>query len=246
MPPSWWPPRASRSRCAAGLDIAGTVLVEAAANALIALRIYQLVPEYVVRFAIAVLVHVMYRVRRTGLSNLPEEGPAVIVCNHVSFVDAPIIAAMSRRPVRFVMDHRIFRTPLLGYVFRTGKAIPIAPARENPELMEQAFDDIAAALDAGEIVCIFPEGQLTRDGELGPFRRGIERILERNPVPVVPMALRGLWGSFFGRAGDRPMSRPPRRFVSRIEVVCDRPLPAPTVSSDTLRGHVPSLRGARL
>jgi 1-acyl-sn-glycerol-3-phosphate acyltransferase len=202
--------------------------------------------ERALRFFISALVRIMYRLRPSGLSSLPARGPAVIVCNHVSFVDGPIIAALSRRPVRFVMDHRVFRMPLLRHVFRIGRAIPIAPAHEDPGLMERAFDDIAAALDAGEVVCIFPEGRLTRDGQLGPFRSGIERILARNPVPVVPMALRGLWGSFFSNADGRAMTGRPKRFRARVEVVCDHPVAARAASAEALREHVRCLRGARL
>jgi 1-acyl-sn-glycerol-3-phosphate acyltransferase len=133
------------------------------------------------------------------VERIPEEGAAVLVCNHVSYVDAIVIGAASPRPIRFVMDHRIFKTPLLGFIFRTAKAIPIAPAKEDPWLMEKAFVDIAQALHEGELVCIFPEGKLTRTGEMNEFRGGIAKIVERSKVPVIPMALRGLWGSVFSR-----------------------------------------------
>ena len=132
----------------------------------------------------------------------------MIVCNHVSFVDALVIAAACRRPVRFVMDHRIFKLPVLSFVFRTGRAIPIASAKEDPAMMERAFAEVAKALREGDLVAIFPEGRITDTGELYPFRPGIKRILEATPVPVVPMALRGLWGSFFSRKGGAAMSKP--------------------------------------
>src|SRR5262249_7315455 len=151
-------------------------------------------------------------------------GAAVIVSNHVSFVDALVIAAASRRPIRFVMDHAIYEIPVLNFVFRTGKAIPIASKKEDPARLDRAYDEVAHALAEGELVCIFPEGRLTSDGDLSPFRPGIERIVARTPVPVVPMALRGLWGSFFSRYGGAAMRRPFRRIWSRIEVVCDAAL----------------------
>src|SRR5262249_40946815 len=154
------------------------------------------------------LIHSVYRLDKSGLDSIPDEGPAVLVCNHVSFVDALIVAAACRRPIRFVMDHRIFRVPILNFVFRTSRCIPIAPARENAALLEAAYEEIARALRNGELVCIFPEGRITDTGELYPFRGGISRIVESTPVPVVPLALRGLWGSFFSRKDGAAMSRP--------------------------------------
>jgi len=167
----------------------------------------------------------------------------VLVCNHVSFVDALIISAACRRPIRFVMDHNIFRVPVLNFVFRTGRAIPIAPRKEDPRLMEAAFDEVAHALADGDLVGIFPEGQLTRTGDLSPFRPGVERVIQRTPVPVVPMALRGLWGSFFSRKDGRAMHRPFRRFWSRIELVCGREVPAAEVTAAGLQERVLALRG---
>src|SRR5690606_12689074 len=150
---------------------------------------YTLVPEFLMRFIVWLLIHSVYRLEKSGLHHIPEEGPAVLVCNHVSFVDALIIAAACPRPIRFVMDHRIFRLPVLNFVFRTSRAIPIAPSREDPELLESADEEIARALEAGDLVAIFPEGRITDSGEMNPFRPGIRRILERTPVPVVPLAL---------------------------------------------------------
>ena len=123
-------------------------------------------------------------------------------------MDALVIGGSVRRPVRFVMDHSIFKIPVLGFIFRTARAIPIAPAREDPDALQKAFDRIDAELADGEVVCIFPEGKLTRDGEMNEFKRGVEKILERRPVPVMPMALRGLWGSFFSRRGGKAAMTP--------------------------------------
>ena len=183
----------------AGLSIPQLILVAGLVNAAVALFIYRLVPEFLLRFIAWLLIHSVYRLEERGLENVPEEGAAVVVCNHVSFADAVIVMGACRRPMRFVMDHRIFRTPVLSFVFRESRAIPIASAKEDPALLESAFDEVAAALSAGELIAIFPEGAITRTGELQPFRPGIRRILDRNPVPVVPMALSGLWGSVFSR-----------------------------------------------
>ncbi len=166
----------------AGFTIPQIFLVTALLNAAVAVYIYTLVPEFLMRFLVWLLIHSVYRLDKRGMEHIPEEGPAVLVCNHVSFVDALIIAAACRRPIRFVMDHNIFRIPLLNFVFRTSKTIPIASARDNPQLLEKAYDEIAAALANGDLVGIFPEGRITDTGELYPFRGGISRIVERTPV----------------------------------------------------------------
>ncbi|CAL92766.1 MFS transporter [Azoarcus olearius] len=228
---------------AAGLDVTALFLVTALLNAVVAIYIYTLVPEFLLRFLVWLLVHSVYRLQVRGVQHIPEQGAAVLVCNHVSFVDALVIMAASRRPIRFVMHHQIFRLPLLRFVFREGRAIPIASAREDPAMMERAFDEIARALEAGELIAIFPEGHITEDGDISPFRPGIRRILERTPVPVVPLALRGLWGSFFSRKDGRPMSRPLRRgLFSRIELVAGEPLAAAAASPEALQGRVAELR----
>ena len=231
---------------ALGVTIPQLFLVAAVLNAAVAVYIYALVPEFLMRFLIWLLVHTVYRLERSGLENIPESGPAVLVCNHVSFVDALVIAAACPRPVRFVMDHQIFKIPVLSFVFRTGRAIPIAPAREDPAALERAYDEIAGALEAGDIVGIFPEGKITQDGELNPFRPGIKRIVERTPVPVVPLALRGLWGSFFSRQGAPAMtqwSRILKRIYSRIALVAAPPVPAQEVTPEGLQAIVLGLRG---
>ncbi len=141
---------------------------------------------------------------------------------YVSFMDPLLLMANLRRPVRFVMDHRIFNIPVLRFVFRTAKAIPIAGYKEDPQVLQRAYDAIDEALLVGEVVCIFPEGSLTRDGEISPFRPGVEKILARRPVPVVPMALRGLWGSVWSRRDSMlHRARLPRRFRARVELVVD-------------------------
>ena len=219
-------------------------ILAAVLNAAVAIYIYSLVPEFLMRFLSWILVNVMYRIKLRGLENIPEHGPALIVSNHVSFMDALVIGGSVRRPVRFVMDHNIFRIPVMGFIFRTARAIPIASAREDAAALQKAFDSIDAELADGEIVCIFPEGKLTRDGEMSEFKRGVEKILERRNVPVVPMALRGLWGSFFSRRGGKSaMSQLPRRFWSRIEVIVTTPVPGDDASATGLQKIVSGLRG---
>lgn len=230
----------------AGLTLPQLFLVVGLMNAAVAAYIYGLVPEFLMRFLCWLLVHSAYRLRKHGIGNIPEEGPAVVVCNHVSFVDALVILAASPRPIRFVMDHRIFAIPVLSFVFRTAKAIPIAPAKEDPALLERAYDEVAAALAQGELVGIFPEGRITEDGEIQRFRTGITRILERSPVPVVPMALKGLYGSFFSRRGGAAMTRPFRRGVfSRIALEVAPAMAPAAATPEVLRAKVAALRGGR-
>jgi 1-acyl-sn-glycerol-3-phosphate acyltransferase len=187
----------------AGMTIPQLLLLTGALNLVVALYIYALVPEFLLRFIDWMLVHSIYRLKTAGVENIPEEGPALLVCNHQSLADALVITAACRRPIRFVMYYAIFNVPVLRFIFRSMKAIPIAGSKEAPEVLEQAYEEIAAALADGQLVCIFPEGQLTPDGEIGPFRPGVKRILERSPVPVVPMALSGLWRSIFSRNRDK-------------------------------------------
>ena len=226
-----------------GLSIPQLLLVMALFNAAVALYIFTQVPEFLMRFIVWILVNIGYRLRATGLEHIPNTGPAVVVCNHVSFMDALVVIGCCRRPIRFVMDYQIFKIPVLSFVFRTAGAIPIAPARENPDILKQAYDRVAAYLEAGEVVGIFPEGQLSKDGEIGPFKNGVDRIIRRNPAPVIPMALRGLWGSFFSRYHGKAMRHFPRRFWSRIELVVGEPVPPEQATSARLRERVVALRG---
>lgn len=177
----------------------------------------------VIHLVIAGLVRVMYRVDARGLDQVPNEGAALVVANHASFVDAFVIGGLCRRPIRFVMDHRMTTMPGFGWLFRAARVIPIAPAKEDPALMARAFEEIDAALAAGEVVGLFPEGKCTRDGRVDVFRPGVERVLAARPVPVVPVALEGLWGSFFSYANGTPMKTFPRRFWSRVKVRAGAP-----------------------
>ena len=231
---------------AAGITLPQLFLVTAILNAVVAVYIYSLVPEFLMRFLAWMLVHAVYRLDQQGMENIPDEGPAIVVCNHVSFVDAVVVLGASHRPIRFVMDHNIFRLPLLGFVFRTARAIPIASAKEDAQMMERAFAEAGKALAEGDVVGIFPEGRITDNGEIYPFRPGIRRILDATPVPVpvVPIALRGLWGSFFSRKGGAAMTKPFRRGVwSKIALVAGAPVPPAEATPEMLQKKVAALRG---
>jgi 1-acyl-sn-glycerol-3-phosphate acyltransferase len=228
----------------AGLSIPALFGLAALLNALVAIYIYRLVPEFLLRFMAWMLVKAVYRLRTEGIEHIPTEGPALLAANHVSFADAVVIMGASPRPIRFVMDYRIFRIPVLSFIFRHCGAIPIASAKEDPVMMEKAFAEVSTALQNGELVGIFPEGGITRDGEVQVFRSGISRILAANPVPVVPLALSGLWGSFFSRVDGHAMKTPFRRgLFSSIVLRAGVPLAA-DVTPAQLREQVRALRGA--
>ncbi|MEX2126271.1 MAG: MFS transporter [Woeseia sp.] len=226
-----------------GVSIPQFFLVLAVLNALVAMYIYTLLPEFLIRFLTWILINTLYRIRATGLENIPHEGPAVLVCNHVSFADALVVGGTIRRPVRFVMYYRIFEIPVLKFLFNTAKAIPIASSKENEALLEEAFDRIDAELETGNIVCLFPEGAITRDGEIHRFRPGIERIIQRRPVPVIPMAVGGLWGSWFSYRSKDSLRRIPGRLFSRVNLRVGDPVLPQEASAGGLELLVRTLRG---
>ena len=228
----------------AGFSISELFLMVAILNAIVAIYIYTLVPEFFMRFLVWLLIHSVYHVRSNGLEKIPEKSAAVLVCNHVSFVDAIIIAGCVRRPVRFVMHHKIFAMPVLNFIFRTAKAIPIAGKFEDEVLLKKAFDDIDAALVNGDLVCIFPEGKLTTDGDMNGFKTGIEDIISRRAVPVIPMALQGLWGSVFSRYQSNIFKRLFKGIKSSIGLVVGEVVSAKDVSAVLLEQKVKHLRGA--
>ncbi len=217
------------------------------ANAVVAFYVFMLVPEYLLRFIAFMMSRCVYRFKVTGDHNLPTQGAAVLTCNHVSFIDPVLLMAASPRPIYFVMDHRIFKMPVLGWFFKLVKAIPIAPRSEDPVMYEAAFEAAAKVLRNGDLLAIFPEGGITKDGELQPFKGGIMKILENAKregvdAPVVPMALTNLWGSFFSRVEGQAMTKPFRRgFGSRVGLNVGAALPAGEVQTEVLREHVATL-----
>lgn len=228
----------------AGLSIPELFLAVGIANAVVAAYIFLVVPEYLLRFVAFVMSRLVYRFRVRGDEHIPTQGAALLVCNHVSFIDAVLLMAASPRPIRFLMDHRIFRIPVLGWLFRLAKAIPIAPQKEDPATYERAFVEARAVLADGELLCIFPEGGITRDGQLQPFKGGMMKILEgAAPVPVVPLALQNLWGSFFSRVErGEAMVKPFRRgLFSRVGLLAGAPLASAEVSPEALQRRVGEL-----
>ena len=230
-----------------GFSIAQVFLFTGIANAVVAGYIFLIVPEYLLRFVAWVLTNLVYRFRVHSEAHIPTQGAAILVCNHVSFVDAVLLMAASPRPIYFIMDSQIFKVPVLGWLFRLAKAIPIAPRAQDPAAYEAAFTAAGKVLAEGELLCIFPEGSLTRDGQLQPFKGGVMKILETHPAPVIPMALSNLWGSFFSRVENgHAMVRPFRRgFWNRVGLHIGSPIPPAEVQPALLQERVQGLLNAQ-
>lgn len=224
-----------------GFSIPQLFGIVAVVNLLVAVYVFTLVPAFALRFLMWLLSRLVYRVHVTGHSadRLPEAGPALIVCNHLSYMDPLIVGGTLARPVRFVMTHQIYNIRGLKWLFRLAGAIPVAPAKVDPECLRRAFDSVDSALARGELVGLFPEGGLSPDGEVQAFRSGITEILERRPVPVVPMALEGLWGSVFSRAPGR-WRRRERGFFSHVQLKILEPVPAGEAERGKLESAVRS------
>lgn len=228
---------------AAGLSIPQFFVVLGIMNAVVAIYIYLLLPEFLMRFVAWIITNTLYRIRTTGTEHIPLDGPAIVVCNHVSFVDALVIGGSIRRPIRFVMWYKIFEMPFMNFLFKNAKAIPIASAKEDEEILAKAFEQIDQELADGNLVCIFPEGGITRDGEIQSFRTGIETILERRPVPVVPVGLSGLWGSWFSRQKSGRLRRLPGKLFARVDVRIGEAVRAKDATAASLELLVRTLRG---
>lgn len=185
-----------------------------------------------VRLVLWLLVHTVYRIRVRGLEHVPARGGALLVANHVSFVDAMLVAAAARRPVRFLMFRPFFDIPVLGWFARRMEVIPVA-AGDSPEEREKALGLAADAARKGALVCIFAEGGITRTGHLMPFASGMETIARKAGVPIVPVALDRLWGSMFSYAGGKAFQKLPRAFPYRVDVALGAPLPPETTAFAT-------------
>lgn len=226
----------------AGFSIPEVFGATAVLNVLVVGYVFWLMPEYIIRLVMLFVTRIVYRLKVRGDLSLPTEGAAILVCNHVSFVDAIILGVTSPRPMVFIMDHRIFKTPGIGWLFKALKAIPIAPQKEDPQAYEAAFERARQVLNEGELLCLFPEGAITKDGKLQPFKAGIMKILETNPVPVIPAALHNLWGSTFSRIDGAAMKRPLRRgLFNRIGLVVGEAIPPEQVTPEGLQERVQAL-----
>lgn len=224
------------------LSIPMLFLITTALHVVVCVFIFTVVPEFLLRLVAWFLITLVYRVRYKGLENIPTDGPVLLVCNHISFVDPIILMGRVRRPTRFVMYYKIFNKGLMKPLFKAAKTIPIAGVKENPEIMESAFAEVKAALEDHDVVGIFPEGKLTPDGHMQPFKPGVERIIAETPVPVVPMALNNLWGSMFSRFDKTPWKRRPRKLWAKVELIVGEPIPPEQVTAARLQKAVQALK----
>ncbi|QTF93289.1 MAG: 1-acyl-sn-glycerol-3-phosphate acyltransferase [Halomonas sp. BM-2019] len=199
-------------------------------------------PRPAVRWLIYLIVRLIYRLRLRGLAHIPACGAALVVCNHVSFMDALVIGGASRRPLRFLMDKPIYDSPWLNWLFRLVGAIPVESERHDPGNVRRALQEVSRALGEGEVVMLFPEGRLTPDGEIHAFRRGLELILARDPVPVIPAGLSGLWGSWTSHCHGPALSGRPRRFRARVALHFGEPLSPGRATRRVLEERVRALK----
>ncbi|MEC7940724.1 MAG: MFS transporter [Pseudomonadota bacterium] len=225
------------------LSIPQLFVLLALLNTFVMLYLFYQVPIYAFRFFTWVVTHTMYRVKHKNLHNLPENGGALIVCNHVSYMDALLLSAVCPRLIRFVMEEDYAKLPPLRRFLKRAGVIPISST--NRRSIRNAFNEVEQALHEGHIVCIFPEGKLTSDGEVAEFMRGMELIIRRSPVPVIPMALKGLWGSYFSRYKGRACKGLPTRFWTKLEIEAGELISPTDASCETLRQTVSDLRGSQ-
>jgi hypothetical protein len=225
------------------IPLAQIFLTLAGLNAVAAIYVYTVLPEFMLRLCAWVLARLIYRIEVKGDQTfLSETDGVVLICNHVSFMDWLIVSAAIRRPVSFVMTHEFFKGYFLKKFLTQAKVIPIAPASEHPEIYNRAFELVADHLQAKGVVCIFPEGKITYDGNINEFKPGILKILDKTPVPVVPIAISGMWGSLFSRKDKNLKDKRPRKFWSKITVSIGDPVFPDKVTLDILKTKVEDLR----
>ena len=212
-------------------------------NIAVSIYIFGKAPEFLFRMLGWILIHSAYRIRSEGLQNIPATGPAVVIANHVSYIDAIIFHALIPRRTRFVMDNEIYSLPVLNWLFRSVGAIPVTDPRVDRHVVKQSYELIAEALENDQVVVIFPEGGITRNGDVMPFKKGIEKIIKRTPVPIIPMALQGMWGSWSSYSNGAPFSSLPRRFLTKISVVAKQHISPDNITANDLFEVVRQLRG---
>jgi len=184
-----------------------------------------LLPDALIRLLLWLLTHSVYRIRVEGRDNIPERGGALFVCNHMSFVDALLLIAATDRPIRFIFFKGIYDKPYIKPFAKILRCIPIS-SQLRPREMIHSLRTATEAIQAGEVVCIFAEGQITRIGQLLPFRRGFERIMKGVDAPIIPVNLDGVWGSIFSFEKGRFLWKLPRRIPYPVTVSFGRPMPA--------------------
>lgn len=185
---------------------------------------------------IRALCKVLYKVKVQGVQHLPSTGGVLLVANHVSYVDALLLSYASPRPIRFLSWSGFFSRPFLGWFLKTMDCIPISSTKSK-----DAIRQAAECLTAGEVLCIFPEGDLTKSGELAEFKKGFELMARRAAVPVLPVALGELWGSIFSFERGRYFWKWPKRLPYPVEVSFGQPVPAGEATAEKLHNIIAGL-----
>ena len=211
----------------AGLSTSSIFLVTAGVTIGGTLWALWLMPDVFLRLLLVILTNTFYRLRIVGQQHVPQSGGALLVPNHMSFVDGFILMASVDRPIRFVVAAAYATHPLFKWLMTAMKVIPISSAGDTRMIL-QALRSAGQALDNGEVVCIFPEGQITRTGTLLPFRRGFERIVKGRQVSVIPVHLDRVWGSIFSFEGGRFFMKWPERIPYPVSVSFGTPQPSDT------------------
>jgi acyl-[acyl-carrier-protein]-phospholipid O-acyltransferase/long-chain-fatty-acid--[acyl-carrier-protein] ligase len=221
------------------LDPRGVIVAASSITAVSTIYVLFLLPEWFARLLLFFATRTVYRVQVAGRDNFPEKSGALLVCNHMSFVDAALLVAATDRPIRFIMYQGIYDHPVVKPFAKITKAIPIS-SEQHPREMIRSLQVASQALRNDEIVCIFAEGQITRTGQLLPFRRGLERIMKGVDVPIIPVNLDGVWGSIFSFERGRFLWKVPRRSPYRVTVSFGKPMP-PTSTAIEVRAAVQEL-----
>ncbi len=204
------------------------VLVFAIVTLVGSIYVLSVVPEFFVRFSLWLVTHTIYRIRIDGQQHVPARGPALLVCNHLSHIDGALVGGSIQRFVRFLVYKPYYEHWTVNPLLRMLHAIPVGEGREALK----SIDAARAELAAGHVVCIFAEGAISRTGNLLPFKRGLERIVEGLDVPIVPVYLDRVWGSVFSFKGGRFFWKLPARLPYPVTVAFGAPLPSSTPASE--------------
>lgn len=230
-----------------GISLVDMIYILTVLNLLVAIYVFTVVPEFMARFIVWILIHTIYRIDTKNVNILPANGKGLIVCNHVSFADALFVFGLCPRPVKFVMDHKIFNIPVFKYLFNAVGAIPISSKNENEQIFNEAFYKIDQYLKNDELVVIFPEGKITSDGQMNEFKPGILKVLNSNPVTVYPCAISGLWGSIYSRKDKGILRYFPKAFFNhKVKFSVGEPIEPQNVDLKKLEKTVLELRGNEL
>jgi acyl-[acyl-carrier-protein]-phospholipid O-acyltransferase/long-chain-fatty-acid--[acyl-carrier-protein] ligase len=221
------------------LSPATIILMSGVLTIAVTVYIVMLAPEFLVRFLLWFATHTIFKIRIVGTENVPRRGPALLVANHMSHVDGMLIGACLQRFVRFMVWKPYFDMKAFHWFFKLSKAIPVGTS--GPRDMVRSIQDARAELKAGHVVCIFAEGAISRTGNLLPFKRGLEKIVDGLDVPVVPVHLDRLWGSIFSFEGGRFFWKWPKRIPYPVTVSFGNPMVAAQAHAHDVRQAIAEL-----